>query len=53
MSESVYVGYDSGDTGTYNLSGGSLTAPSEYVGYYNAGVGSFVQIRRNKHHRCA
>ena len=39
---SLYVGYNSGDAGTYNLSGsGQLSAPSESVGY--SGTGTFTQ----------
>jgi fibronectin-binding autotransporter adhesin len=36
-----YLGYNSGSSGTYTLSGGSLWASTEYVGY--SGAGSFSQ----------
>ena len=37
-----YLGYNSGSTGTYNLSGtGQLSAATEYIGYY--GTGTFTQ----------
>ena len=42
VSGSLYLGYNSGSSGTYNLSGsGLLSAPSEYIGY--SGTGSFTQ----------
>jgi hypothetical protein len=37
----LFLGYNPGSSGSYNLSGGSLYAPSQYVGY--SGVGSFTQ----------
>ncbi len=33
----IYIGYSNG-FGTYNLSGGSLYAPSEHIGYYGTGI---------------
>ena len=38
----VFLGYNSADSGTYNLSGtGQLSAPTQYVGY--SGTGTFTQ----------
>jgi autotransporter-associated beta strand protein len=37
----LYLGYNSGDGGTYNLSGGSLYTSTTYVGH--SGTGTFVQ----------
>jgi hypothetical protein len=33
----VYLGYMQGAKGTYSLSGGSLTSPNEYVGFFGEG----------------
>ena len=42
MTDSLYLGYNTGASGTYTLSGtGSLSSGSEYVGYN--GSGSFTQ----------
>ena len=37
----VLLGYNMGDSGTFNLGGGSLSTYSEYIGY--SGTGTFVQ----------
>ena len=37
----LYLGYNPGSNGSYNLSGGSLTVWNQYVGY--SGSGSFTQ----------
>lgn len=39
----LYLGYYPGRTGTYNLSGGSLSAPSEIIGVLVGGLGTFNQ----------
>jgi len=39
----LYLGYFSGSSGTYNLSGGSLWAPAETIGVLTGGVGVFNQ----------
>ena len=42
VSNSLYVGYNPGDSGAYSLSGsGQILAASQYVGY--SGTGSFTQ----------
>ncbi len=41
LSGNLTLGYNSGATGTYNLSGGSLSAVAEYVGL--SGTGVFIQ----------
>ena len=42
ISNSLYLGYNAGGTGAYNLSGNALlSASSEYVGYF--GSGAFTQ----------
>ena len=38
---SLYLGYNRGGNGTYSLSGGTLSAYSQYVGY--SGAGAFTQ----------
>jgi autotransporter-associated beta strand protein len=40
-SAAIYLGYDPGSLGSYNLGGGLLTAPCEWLGYQ--GGASFVQ----------
>ena len=40
-SNSFYLGYNAGSSGTYSLSGGQLSASYEYVGY--SGTGTFTQ----------
>ena len=51
----LYLGYNSGGTGTYSLSGGKLSAYSQYVGYSGAGavhpVGRDQHCRRQLHSR--
>ena len=43
ITSNLYVGYNTGSNGTYNLSGtGQLSAVSENVGYYS-GTGTFIQ----------
>ena len=37
----LYLGYNSGSTGAYQLNGGTLTSGTQYVGY--SGAGSFTQ----------
>jgi hypothetical protein len=37
----LFLGFNTGSRGNYNLSGGSLCAPSQYIGY--SGTGSFTQ----------
>jgi outer membrane autotransporter protein len=39
----LYLGYYPGSSGTYNLSGGSLSAPAETIGVLTGGVGVFNQ----------
>ena len=39
----LYLGYYPGSSGTYNLSGGSLSAPAETIGVLVGGVGVFNQ----------
>jgi len=39
----LYLGYHPGSRGTYNLSGGSLSAPSEAIGVLVGGLGVFNQ----------
>ena len=39
----LYLGYYPGSSGTYNLSGGSLSAPSEEIGVLVGGLGVFNQ----------
>ena len=42
LSSSLYLGYNGGSSGTYNLTGGGLlSAPNEYIGY--SGSGGFAQ----------
>ena len=41
VGEGIYVGFQSVSSGTYTLSGGSLSASHAYVGY--SGTGSFTQ----------
>ena len=42
LSNTLYLGYNSADNGTYNLSGtAQLSAPTQYVGY--SGTGTFAQ----------
>ena len=37
----LYLGYNPGSSGSYTLSGGSLSSEYEFVGYY--GTGNFTQ----------
>lgn len=41
VGSSLYLGYASGRTGTYNLNGGTLATTYSYVGHY--GTGNFTQ----------
>ena len=46
----LYLGYNSGAGGTYNLSGtGTLNANSQYVGY--SGTGDLHPVGRKQHRR--
>ena len=47
----LYLGYNAGGSGAYNLSGsGQLSSPNyEYVGY--SGTGSFHAVRRDEQHQ--
>jgi len=42
LAGTAYFGYNGGASGNYTLSGGSLKAASEYLGY--SGTGTFTQV---------
>ncbi|MBI4938620.1 MAG: PEP-CTERM sorting domain-containing protein [Nitrosomonadales bacterium] len=43
VSTALYIGTNSGSDGTYNLSAGTLSAASEYIGTFSSSTGAFNQ----------
>ncbi len=43
ITNGLYLNYNNGSVGTYNLVGGSLAAPSEYLGTASSGTGTITQ----------